>query len=75
MGEQASPVLTTGVRMQTFVVRVWVEPTPGTSGTGTLHGVVEHVGSGGSTTFADDAELLAFLHEATGRVGPAGDAA
>ena len=58
--------------MQTFVVRVWVEPAEGTNAPGTLHGVVEHVGSGGSTTFTDDGELLTFLHEAMGQVGQAG---
>jgi len=75
MGEQASPMLTTGAGMQTFVVRVRVEATGRANGTARLHGIVEHVASGGSTTFADDDELLAFLHEAAGRrVGPAGDA-
>ncbi|MGH3111169.1 MAG: hypothetical protein ACRDQT_09655 [Gaiellaceae bacterium] len=75
MGEQASPILTTGAGMQTFVVRVRVEPTGRANGTASLHGVVEHVGSGGATTFADDSELLSFLHEAAGRrVGQTGDA-
>lgn len=75
MGEQVSPMLTTGAGMQTFVVRVRVEPTKGANGTAKLHGVVEHVGSGGSTTFTDDSELLGFLHEAAGRrVGRTGDA-
>jgi hypothetical protein len=67
-------VPTTGVRMQTFVLRVWVEPAEGRNAPGTLHGVVEHVGSGGSTTFTDDGELLTYLQEATGQAGQAGDA-
>jgi hypothetical protein len=55
--------------METFIVRVWVPPSP-PEGEGVLRGVVEHLGSGQKTTFVDDDELLAFLrrleHEPAG---------
>lgn len=50
--------------MQTFVVRVWSPtPKPSEPELDRLCGVVEELGSGRSTTFADDGELLAFLLE------------
>lgn len=52
------------LRMKTFVVRLWVATEPAVGALEPLHGVVEHVGSGRSTTFGDDSELLAFLREA-----------
>jgi hypothetical protein len=68
-------MVTAEARMQTFVVRVWVGPPPPTREDEELRGVVEHIGSGGSTTFTDITELVAFLHEASGRqAGQAGDA-
>lgn len=50
--------------MQTFIVRLWVPSnlTPETDET--LRGVVEQLGSGLSTPFADDDELLAILRQA-----------
>jgi hypothetical protein len=49
--------------VETFVVRVWVEPIPVEKEPTRLRGVIEHVGSGSSTTFTDDDALLAFLYE------------
>jgi hypothetical protein len=70
-----APMVTADAPMQTFVVRVWVGSAPPTKEDEALRGVVEHVGSGGSTTFTDIEELVAFLHEASGRrAGQAGDA-
>lgn len=63
----------TGSRMMTFVVRVWVETTPSATDGDRLRGVVEHVGTGGSATFIDGAELIALLHELSrGRAGQTG---
>ena len=49
--------------MQTFVVRLWEPAGAPHAGAEMLHGVVEHLGSGLSETFTDDAELLTFLRE------------
>lgn len=50
--------------MQTFVVRVWTPPAgPEEERPDALKGVVEHLGSGHSQTFKDDAGLLSILHE------------
>jgi hypothetical protein len=48
--------------METFIVRVWVPPT--SDGARVLRGVAEHLGSGRTTTFVDESQLLAFLNEA-----------
>jgi hypothetical protein len=47
--------------METFVVRVWSEPAR--QEPHRLHGVVDHVASGESTSFASAEQLLAFLHK------------
>lgn len=59
--------------MKSFVVRVWTPHRPACEKEKALHGLVEHVGSGRSTPFADEHELLAFLWEAT-LAGPAAPA-
>lgn len=48
--------------METFIVRLWVPPSPAERGDA-LRGVVEHLGSGRRTTFVDEDELLTFLRE------------
>lgn len=48
--------------MQTFVVRVWPQQPETGEGPDALRGVVEHIATGRSERFRDDAELLAFLH-------------
>jgi hypothetical protein len=50
----------TRARMQTFVVRVWAEPGRDSE---PLHGIVEQVSTGESTSFTDDEQLLALLRE------------
>jgi len=50
--------------VNTFVVRLWVATDPPIEAGEPLHGVVEHVGSGRSTPFGNENELLAFLREA-----------
>jgi hypothetical protein len=50
--------------VKSFVVRVWTPDQPAGEEGKVLHGLVEHVGSGRSTPFADEQELLAFLREA-----------
>jgi hypothetical protein len=50
--------------MKTFVVRLWAEVEPAAGKRDPLRGIVEHVGSGCSTPFANESELLAFLRQA-----------
>jgi hypothetical protein len=51
--------------METFVVRVWRAADEGLGSApksaAQLHGLVEHVGSGTTTRFVGDEELLRFL--------------
>ena len=51
------------VRMDTFVVQVWV-PADDLSRGGDLRGVVRHVASGTETPFRGDEEILDFLYHA-----------
>lgn len=51
-------MLTTSARMKTFVVRVWSEPPRDGQA---LHGTVEPIGTGESTSFTDVGQLLAVL--------------
>jgi len=63
-----------------FVVRLWSPSTGPEQELGELRGVVEHLGSGQTAAFKDDAELLSFLHgrswerEPRARVGETGGA-
>jgi hypothetical protein len=59
--------------MKTFVVRIWTPDEPAFTGEDDpLHGLVEHVGSGSSTSFGNESELLAFFRAAAGtEPGPA----
>lgn len=58
--------------MKTFVIRLWVATDPAVEARDPLHGVIEHVGSGRSTSFGDERELLDFLREPAGAeaIGP-----
>ncbi len=49
--------------MRTFVVRVWTPTEPFVEEGDPLRGVVEHVGSGRSTPFGSESELLALLRQ------------
>jgi hypothetical protein len=57
--------------METFVVRIWVPAGGGDElGAGALRGVVEHVTTASTATFAGSDELLALLvGQLAGRAG------
>ena len=50
--------------METFVVRVWMARREPGDEPASLHGVVEHVRSGGSRVFGGPEQLLDFLRSA-----------
>jgi len=52
---------TGGTATRTFVVRIPVPAEPPGDGPGALRGVVDHVQSGRTAPFADEAALLALL--------------
>jgi hypothetical protein len=54
--------------VKTFVVRVWTPPEPVPDTREPLRGLVEHIGSGRSVPFGNEAELLAFLLESQSQV-------
>lgn len=50
--------------METFVIRVWVPANDGgapSEPVGTLHGIVEHIGSGRRTPFTGHEQLCEFI--------------
>jgi hypothetical protein len=50
--------------VKTFVIRLWIAADPAIEAREPLHGIVEQVGSGRSTSFGSEEELLAFLRAA-----------
>lgn len=55
--------------MQTYVLRVWV-PRSFSDEQGRLCGIAEHISSGRTMVFRNDAEILGFLREHANVVNP-----